>query len=109
MDAFLGLAVTKQKRKKYCLLILAKNTCVKKYFFISKKGIDNETKLWYTFTEKEAERSPFSPCRKASTVQYSSNGFCCAFCLNLRWVRRKKLLRTYFFGGVYQLAQKNFR
>ena len=66
-------------------------------------------KLWYTFTEKEVERSPFSPCRMASMVQYSIFNGLCALSLSLHWVRRKQLLRTYFFGGVYQLAQKNFR
>ena len=62
----------------------------------------------YTFTEKEAERSPFSPCRNASTVQYL---------IFRRYslpeidfvVRRKNFFVLIFFGGVYQLAQKNFR
>ena len=49
---------------------------VKRYFdkIISKKfkkGIDKRSHMWYTSTEKEAERSPFSPCRLASMVQYS--------------------------------------
>jgi hypothetical protein len=49
----------------------------KKYFIENiskkiKKGIDRRTDMWYTLMEKEAERSPFSPCRIASMVQYSA-------------------------------------
>ena len=91
------------------LLILAKMFFEKYFLFFCEKGIDIQIELWYTFTEKEAEHTPFSPCRKASMVQYSIFNGQSALNFDLRWVRRKKLLRTYFFGGVYQLAQKNFR
>ena len=47
------------------------NVFVKKIFLKNvKKGIDIWMWSWYNTTEKEAEQSPFSPCRIASMVQY---------------------------------------